>query len=71
MGFVSALLYALLMYGLPVAEAIYNDRSPGVILLPQQLQCSVRRHGIGRHQCVLRYGSSIPGRLNRLYVHRY
>ena len=33
MGFVSALLYALLMYGLPVAEAIYNDRSPGVILL--------------------------------------
>lgn len=33
MGFVGALLYALLMNGLPLAEVIVRDRSPGVLLL--------------------------------------
>jgi len=33
MGFLASLLYALLMNGLPIAEAIVNDRSPAVILV--------------------------------------
>ncbi len=33
MGFVAALLYALLMNGLPLVEVIVSGRSPGVLLL--------------------------------------
>lgn len=33
MGFVAALLYALLINGLPLVEVIINGRSPGVLLL--------------------------------------